>query len=260
MQLAEAQDAIRDFVVAGNGATSLRGVLIGGGDPLARLAIHRRHYRASMAAALRTRFPATAWLVGERAFAAAADVFVASPPAGPCMAEYGTEFPAFLGCRAGINAPYLQAFATLEWLVGLVSLEVAEPVATIDAMARAGEDLTDCRLVLQPGLRYLAADWPVDRLFDVFLADSAPDVYWMGPEPIALQVRGACGAVRVARITPARLAFRAVVADGTPLGQAVGAALAIDPAFDPEGEVAALVAEGLLVSLNDGVSHLELLP
>ena len=61
--LADIQAGIRDAVVNGNAATVAPGP-VGGAHPEQRLAIHRRHYMASLTRALVERFPATVWLVG----------------------------------------------------------------------------------------------------------------------------------------------------------------------------------------------------
>jgi hypothetical protein len=61
--LADIQAGIRDALVDGNGA-AVAPVLLGGSRPAQRLAIHQRHYVASLIRALVERFPATVWLVG----------------------------------------------------------------------------------------------------------------------------------------------------------------------------------------------------
>ena len=61
--LADMQLRIRHAVVDGDTAT-IAPLLIGGRAPERRLAIHQRHYRSSLVAAVRTKFPATAWLLG----------------------------------------------------------------------------------------------------------------------------------------------------------------------------------------------------
>src|SRR6516165_1172156 len=94
--LAEMQLRIRRAVVDGDTA-GIAPLLIGGRDPGQRLAIHQRHYRSSLVAAIRTKFPATAWLLGMPFLDEAAKQFVRQqPPAAPCIAEYGEEFPRFI--------------------------------------------------------------------------------------------------------------------------------------------------------------------
>src|ERR1700676_941866 len=119
LTLAETQAGIRDAVVAGN-AADVALVLVGGAPREHRLAIHQRHYRASLTRALVERFPATVWLVGSELVAHAATVFISKhPPSRPCVAEYGDGFPRYLGADpAAGSVPYLAQFAELEWHLG----------------------------------------------------------------------------------------------------------------------------------------------
>ena len=164
--LAETQLRIRRAVVDGDTAgTAL--LLIGGRNPGRRLAIHARHYRASLVAAIRTKFPATAWLLGTPVLDEAAQEFVRRhPPATPCIAEYGEEFPGFLSTYLGAaRAPYLCSFAELEWHLGQVAIAVDQPALALDAFSTLEiNTLMDTSLMLQAGLRYLHASWPVDGL------------------------------------------------------------------------------------------------
>ena len=63
-----------------------------------RIAIHRNNVLASLTRALADTFPVTCRLVDDRFFAYAADEFIrARPPTRACLADYGAEFPGFLG-------------------------------------------------------------------------------------------------------------------------------------------------------------------
>src|SRR5271170_4887052 len=61
--LADIQADIRDALVRGD-RRAVAPMLSGGAHPEHRLAIHQRHYAASLTRALLDRFPATVWLVG----------------------------------------------------------------------------------------------------------------------------------------------------------------------------------------------------
>src|SRR5215510_8247869 len=137
LSLLEIQRLMRDAVIADGPARAPPPLLTGGRDPQARLAIHCHHYQASLTRALLDKFPAVCWLVGERFATAAAQAFArAYPPAAPCIAEYGADYPAFLASRAGAERlPYLRAFAELEWHVGQVSIAVDRPPLTIESLA-----------------------------------------------------------------------------------------------------------------------------
>src|SRR4051812_32510694 len=96
--LSALQGRLRDAVVAEtvddvDGRDFAR-LLVGGRNPQARLAIHRRHYEASLVAAIMEKFPAAIWLTGAAFMTEAARVFVRRhPPRAPCIAQYGAAFP-----------------------------------------------------------------------------------------------------------------------------------------------------------------------
>ena len=121
--LADIQSAIRDALVHGD-RTALAPMLSGGVHPEYRLAIHQRHYAASLTRALLDRFPATVWLVGSELVTDAATSFIREqPPSKPCIAEYGESFPQHLGAHpAAASLPYLSQFAELEWHLGRLAL------------------------------------------------------------------------------------------------------------------------------------------
>ena len=97
--LADIQAAVRDALVRGDRSAAAP-MLSGGARPEHRLAIHQRHYAASLTGALLDRFPATVWLVGSDLVTDAATSFIREqPPSKPCIAEYGELFPQHLGAH-----------------------------------------------------------------------------------------------------------------------------------------------------------------
>jgi len=156
-------------------------MLSGGAHPCRRLAIHQRHYAASLTRALLDRFPATVWLVGSEFVTDAAMSFIREqPPSKPCIAEYGESFPQHLGAHpAAASLPYLSQFAELEWHLGRLAL------ATDDS----------------PNVHYLHLDWSLDELISVYLTDSAPEAFALRHEDVWLEVRGLRGALTMTRVT-----------------------------------------------------------
>lgn len=195
MSLADLQRTVRDALVGGDRAgDALQAQLVGGRDPLRRLELHRRHYHASLTAALMEKFPGCVWLLGGEAMHALAAEYVRrSPPHAVCIAEYGEDFPAFLGERTADRAPYVRAFAELEWRVGKVAVAAS-----------------------QPAVRHLAAKWPVDRLLEVFLGDAKPDEFRLAPEQVWLEIGGSLGAFSVQRLTASQFERR-FTPIGTPI-------------------------------------------
>ena len=246
--LIEVQARLRGALVEGAAEHVLP--LLRGGDAAAkRLAIHQRHYRESLVAALLTKFPGCVWLVGDRLLREAAAAFVRSSPPSTCIAEYGEGFPRFLANRPEVlRLPYLQSFAELEWHLGCVAIAIEHPSITMDDLATV-QELVDVILQLQPGVVYFSASWPVDELIELFLAESRPERFVLEPACVSLELRGARGSFQINRPDRPTFAFRATIADRDPIGVAAERALAIDPAFEPGGALAALVAEKLITAV-----------
>jgi hypothetical protein len=247
--LAEMQLRIRRAVVAGD-AAGIPPQLIGGRDPGRRLAIHQRHYRSSLVAAIGSKFPATAWLLGKPFLDEAAGQFVRQhPPAAPCIAEYGKEFPRFLStysCAARV--PYLYSFAELEWHLGQVAIAVDRPALALEVFSRfEANTLMHTCLTLQSGLRYLHASWPVDDLMKLYLTDTAPAEYRLAPADVWLEVRGARGEFRIDRLDAANFVFRKAVLDGQSIGVAAERALDANIGFDVGRAFTTLVRSGHVI-------------
>lgn len=178
MRLADVQREMTRAMVDGEAEPALRAALFGGGDPTRRLAVHTRHYASSLARAIVERFAATAWLTGSDLIVDAARAFVREhPPTRPCIAEYGEDFPAFLGRRPRASAlPYLEQFATIDWLLGQLALATDERAVEIEI------------------------DWSVDQLIGFYLSGGAPEHYELRQEHARLALRGSRGELWIQRI------------------------------------------------------------
>jgi hypothetical protein len=252
LSLAETQLRIRRAVVDGD-AAGIPPQLIGGRDPRRRLAIHQRHYRSSLVAAIRTKFPATAWLLGMPFLDEAAGQFVRQhPPAAPCMAEYGEEFSRFLSTYLDApRVPYLCSFAELEWHLGQVAMAVDQPALALDAFSTVEiNTLMDTSLMLQAGLRYLHASWPVDGLMKLYLTDTAPSEYPLAPADVWLEVRGARGEFQINRLNVAEFVFRKAVLDRQSIGSAAQRALDMNAEFDAGQAFTTLVNGGYVIAIT----------
>ena len=256
--LVEIQRRVARAVLAGE-TEPLAPLLVGGIEPLERLAIHRRHYEASLAAALLQKFPATAWLVGAGAMEALARGYaLAYPPAAPCISKYGAGFPAFIARRVGAELRYLEAFATLEWEVGRASIAVDREPLGWQAIAGRGVDaLLDARLALQPGLAYRRFAWRVDELLAAYLGGAAPDTFALWMEETLIEIRGARGEMSVARLDAATYEFRRSLASGGSIGESAALALERDASFDAGRALRAMVDAGLVVALGDAHDRIQ---
>jgi Putative DNA-binding domain len=252
--LAELQASVAQAVVGG-GETVPTSALVGGGDPRQRLMIHQRHYEASLADALLQKFPACRWLVGDAFVAAAARAYVhAEPPRQPCIAEYGDTFPQHLArWDRAAELPYLEAFATLEWTVGQVSIAIDAPALPWPALARLGSDrLLDTRVTLDPSVRYLRLAWGVDELMTVYMNETEPERFALPQIDAPIEIRGARGALSLTRLDAGAFTFRGALAAGDTIGAAATASLGVDPTFDPGYALRRLVDAGLVVGASTG--------
>jgi hypothetical protein len=248
--LADLQSRFAHAVTTGE-AEAVVAQLVGGAHPDKRLDIHLRHYEASLTAALREKFAACAWLAGADAVSAAARAYVRThPPARPCIAEYGEDFPQFLAtCGRARTMPYLESFAALEWAVGRASIAIDSPPISWSDLGRIGtEHLIDSALPLQPGLHYLRSAWGVDQLMTTYLSGTEPERFVLPEAETFMEVRGARGTVHLARLDGATFTFRRKLAAGSSVGDAAGCALDLDPAFDPGEALRLLVHAGLVTS------------
>jgi hypothetical protein len=249
--LGDLQAEVRRALLTSEGAT-LEPLLVGGSDPVKRLAIHQRHYATSLVTALLERFPATVWLAGSSRVTDAAREFVQHhPPARPCIAEYGEDFPAFLTARndaAGI--PYIGQFAELEWHLGRLSLAVdVAGIRPADLSGLDADRLMGARLTFQPGIHYLKADWAIDQLMALYLTDSAPERFILQSGAIWLELRGARGELRINRLTHADFVFRLALAAGDVVADAAASVLDVDAAFDPGRALLTLLNEGAIATV-----------
>lgn len=253
--LAKLQEDIARAIVAG-GEAAITTALVGGASPDRRLQIHQRHYEASLTASLMAKFPACAWLVGTSGVTNAARAYVhAYPPERPCIAEYGSAFPAFLGTfRGAEEVPYLESFAALEWAVGQVSIATECPALAWPVFAAVGGDrLFDCTLTLQPGLRYLKAAWRVDEVMELHLGGQPPERFVLAEVDTYIEVRGGRGAFSCRRLDSATCRFRQSLVAGRTIGIAASEALDRDAGFDAGVALQSVVAEDLVTQVSDSL-------
>jgi Putative DNA-binding domain len=250
--LADVQRRVRRAVVTGD-AAGVEPLLAGGRRALKRLAIHHRHYETSLVTALLGKFPATAWLVGTPFLSEAAMRFVREhPPIAPCIAEYGERFPTFLStCPGADRVPYLQGFAQLEWHLGHVAVAVDRTAVTIEDLSHIDvQVLPEVRLTLQPGIRYLRAQWPIDDLMKLYLTMTAPDQLPMERADVWIEISGARGEFQINRLEPGEFTFRKGVQDGRAIADAAERAMESDADFEPGRALGALITDGLVTAMT----------
>jgi hypothetical protein len=250
-KLTEIQSHFRNAVVYGD-VQQITPLLYGGCYPERRLAVHQRNYETSLIDALLVKFPATGWLAGTPFLTDAASRFIRRhPPNAPCIAEYGTTFPAFLSSCKGIKRmPYLREFAELEWHIGQAAIAVNRmPASPEQFLAIGSEAVPDTTLTLQQGLHYLHAAWPVDELMNLYLTETTPEQFCLSPADVWIEVRGARGEFHFSRVNAADFLFRRSVLEGQSVGDAAERALDTDANFDPGQALGRLIAAGLITAI-----------
>jgi len=144
----------------------------------ARLRIHRHHVFATLTAALAATFPTVHALVGAAFFRDLAGAFIGrSLPRQPVLAEYGADFPGFIGRHdAARELPYLVDVARLDWALNLAfHLPAGGRLAAADLAAVARDKLPALRLALAPGTALISSPYPLDRIWAASQPDAPAD-------------------------------------------------------------------------------------
>lgn len=225
-------------VIRGDAAGIESAVVADAPGAAARVGIYVNHFRITLIEALAANFPVVKQLVGDGFFSTAARRYVCSdPPIDPRLFAYGDGFPSFLESLPEARpVPYLADVARLEWAINQ-AWYAADP----------GPDATP--LSLHPSCRLVASPFPVDR---IWLAHQGCTT---GIEPIDLNAGGVRllvsrqdGEVGWIHLTPAAFDFLDSLMAPAAGQDALAAARALDPSFDPVPLLAALIEAGLIAS------------
>ena len=227
------------------------GLSNGRGTPAAaRFDVYRNNVAVSLTEAVETGFPVIRKLIGEQNFSAIAGVFLRQhPPASPVLFLYGDEFPQFLrGFEPLQHLGYLGDVAAVE--MAMRHSYHSADAAPIDP-ARLGEippeRLGDLRLTLAPSLRLVRSPWPIYDIWAFNTYDDQPKPRHeaqdalitraeFDPKPHLLPKGGA----------ELILALQA----GQTLGEAAGAAQAVDEGFDLGPLLTLLLSENTVTSIQ----------
>jgi hypothetical protein len=264
LKLPELERGVR-LSVLGRSRPEIVAAVLGGSDEAeARLAIHRHHILSSLTEALKANFPVLCRVVDERFFAYAADAFIRlHPPSAPCLAEYGAEFPDFIGAFPPARAlPYLGDLARLEWtIMEARNARDADPIAADSLRQVPVVEYPNLALQLDPSLRLVRTVWAVERIWTAHQSGDADAAIELGSAGSRLMVRRHGAGIEVEALDPAGFAFLAALRHGRCLAKAGAAALAADPFFDMAMALRRLLAEGavtgfsILPTANRGVSQ-----
>jgi hypothetical protein len=227
--------------------------------PQSRLHIYRNHYLVTLEAALASTFPAVAAVVGRAYFAQAARRFVAAhPPSGPCLHEYGGDFPRFLGDLPDADRlPYLSDLASLEWAINLAYHAPDRPAMSPDRLRSiAAGRCRDLVFATHPSLRLVASRYPLTEIYWATLPDCPPDHrvdIGAGGETV-LVIREDDG-VSFRRLGGAERLFLGHLSGGVSVVRAAAAAEREDPDFDLAAALGGLLEAGALVDCRAVSPH-----
>ena len=224
--------------------------------PDARIAVYRNTIRANYRNALRATYPVVCALTAVPFFHAAVDAFAdLQPSRGGDLNVYGDTFGDFLaGYSHARELPYLADVARLEWAIDDAQRAADAAPATQDLVAALtaipAATLAQRRFALDPSCRLLRSTFPVLRIWQMhqpgFTGEAHID---FDAPPECLMVRREAGAVAIERIGDGEFAWLLALQRGEPLGAALDAAFAADPAFAFERALRDRLADRTVASL-----------
>jgi hypothetical protein len=218
-----------------------------------RYAVYRNNVTVSLIDALAVTFPAVARIAGEDFFRAMARSFIrAHPPTSPLLFEYGEHFADFVGSYDyAADMPWLPDVARIEraWLDAYHSADAA-PLAPTALASLVPDRLAAAAWTPHPATRIVRSRFPAVTIFAV---NRAPGP--VGPiesyEPEDALVTRPQLEVEVRRLPPGGAIFLTRLAEGAPLPEAAGAALAEVPDFDLAQNIAGMIEAGAFTAIGD---------
>lgn len=216
-----------------------------------RLAVYRHHVLTSLTAALESTFPVVCRLVDRRFFGWLADCYIReSPPAGPCLFEYGGDFPEFIAAfPACAHLPWLSDVARLEWAMNTaVHAPDAAPLDPASLGSIPPSTVSQLAPRLHPSVTLLASRWPVDAIWRANRPGADGDeTIDLDAGAVRLEIRRDEDDVVLRALPPGAYAFRKALAASKTVGAAIESALEADPSLDVAAELRAVLEERLLV-------------
>jgi hypothetical protein len=248
----------RGFAVATifNDSTALAGlgVVDGGLDGAARIAIYRNNVLANYRKALAATYPVVQALVGPAFFGAAVENFVrAHPSTRGDVNRYGGELARFLTTYPPARGlPYLPDVARLEWAIDQASIAADASPLDLELLSGVPESaLGELRFTLHPSAQFVVSRYPIFRIWQANQRghENDPPVGLGEGGDTVLVVRGADG-IGVHRLGAAAYQFLRALGRKDSLTQAVDRALRADPSFDAGGTLRMHVAAQTVVGFR----------
>jgi uncharacterized protein len=217
----------------------------GSGPP--GMAVYRANVFGNWAQALSSAYPIVRKVVGEQFFQHLAREYAhAQPSVSGDLNEYGERLAEFLaGFDHTQDLPYLPDVARMEWLAHRAYY--AADGNAIDFKKLHGPSPENLRLALAPACALLASPWPLARIWTVHQDDYEGEIevnLRAGPDRIL--VHRPRWRVQVRSLAPGDYRFLDIARQGRTLGEALEAAAAADPAFEPSRALAGWVDAGVI--------------
>ena len=144
---------------------------------LERLAIYKNAYRVRLIDALHETYPVLHGLLGDEAWVALGESFVAAHPSPyRSIRWYGRELAEFMTCTSPFDAsPILSEVAILEWTLSEVfDAEDAAPIDRAELGAVPAEAWSGLKFIFHPSLRRLEFQWNTAAVWKAMSADETP--------------------------------------------------------------------------------------
>ena len=214
--------------------------------------VYRHAIDANYRRALGATYRVVRAILGNDAFEAAVDAFVAAhPPMSGDLNVYGGEFATFVE-RHHTSQPHLSDIARLEWAFD-ESSRAAEAQATpqeiVAALTLLGEEAVgDARLTLHPSCRFVATRFAV---YAPWSAHQQPQAEAIGagtarPQAEWLMARREHGRTVVERLELGEFAWLEALGRGASFSNALQSGLAADAAFDLERTLQDRIHDGTI--------------
>jgi uncharacterized protein len=208
------------------------------------MAVYRGNVFGNWARALVGAYPIVRKIVGEEFFEGLARAYAGRyPSASGDLNEYGAQLAEFAGGFPHTqDLPYLPDVARMEWLA-----HRAYYAADAEPFSFEAVNESSC-LALAPACALLASDWPLARIWTVHQHDYEGEIdVDLGAGPDRILVHRPKWRAQVRSLEPGDYRFLDCARAGRTLGEALEAARAEDPGFDPSRALAGWVDARVII-------------
>jgi len=211
------------------------GIVAGGLDPAARIAVYRNNVFGNYRQALAATYPVVRRLLGPSFDAAIAAFVRAYPSAHGDVNRYGGDMARFLAAYPPARTlVYLPDVARLEWALDQANIAADSPPLDLRALAAVpAAALGALRFALHPSVQIVKSRHPIFRIWQVNQPGYAgDDPVEAGEGGDLLLVRRAHDGVVIERLAAGEHAFLAALARNRRLDEAEKRGVAAEAAFD----------------------------